>query len=412
MRDRLNRLALFGLMALATACAPASRGLDGGTPSPDVSGRPSGASTTAADSGSIKQWDTPPEISVDPDKVYLATFVTEKGDIRVELFVDKAPVTVNNFVFLAREGFYDNTTFHRVLPDFMAQGGDPTGTGTGGPGYQFQDEIHPDLRFDQPGLLAMANAGPNTNGSQFFLTFVPTPHLNGRHTIFGKVVEGMEVLLSLRLRDPQANPDYAGDKLITVNIDEVEESLLPPATATTVPVVPAPEGGRPLARLDIAARENLYTGRPAMNIDTEKRYVATISTSEGDIVVSLSPQEAPESVNNFVVLAELGYWDGFPIAFVDPGKMMIIGSPSGRPESDIGYGLPSEVKLANTAGAMGFVYRQDIVASSGSQFYILLTDLPSLDGWFTVFGHVTDGIDVAAALGTDDRVVTITVEED
>jgi cyclophilin family peptidyl-prolyl cis-trans isomerase len=166
-----------------------------------------------------KKWSSPPPMSIDPSKTYHATFQTAKGDIKVELLAKQAPKTVNNLVFLARAGFYDNTTFHRVLEDFMAQGGDPTGTGSGGPGYRFEDEIDPSLQFDRPGLLAMANAGANTNGSQFFLTFVPTPWLNGKHTIFGRVVSGMDVLLSLTLRDPQ-KASGPGDLLKTIVIDE------------------------------------------------------------------------------------------------------------------------------------------------------------------------------------------------
>ena len=151
----------------------------------------------------MKQWKNPPEMQLDPKKKYAAAFKTEKGDIVVELFADKAPMTVNNFVFLAREGFYDGTIFHRVIADFMAQGGDPTGTGTGGPGYRFADEFHPSLKHDKPGILSMANAGPGTNGSQFFLTHVPTPWLDGKHSIFGQVTGGLDVLLSIPPRDPQ-----------------------------------------------------------------------------------------------------------------------------------------------------------------------------------------------------------------
>ncbi len=158
-------------------------------------------------------------MSINPDKTYYATFQTAKGDIRVQLFAKQAPKTVNNLIFLARAGFYDNTTFHRVLKDFMAQGGDPTGTGSGGPGYRFEDEIDPSLQFDRAGLLAMANAGANTNGSQFFLTFVPTPWLDGNHTIFGQVVSGMDVLLSLGLRDSQTATG-PGELLKTVVIEE------------------------------------------------------------------------------------------------------------------------------------------------------------------------------------------------
>ncbi|RMF43478.1 MAG: peptidylprolyl isomerase [Anaerolineae bacterium] len=149
-----------------------------------------------------KQWKTPPAMQIDPAKKYTATLHTDKGDIVIALHADKAPRTVNNFVFLAREGFYDGTIFHRVIADFMAQGGDPTGTGRGGPGYRFADEFHPSLKHDKPGVLSMANAGPNTNGSQFFITHVPTPWLDGKHSVFGQVIEGMDVLLSIPPRDP------------------------------------------------------------------------------------------------------------------------------------------------------------------------------------------------------------------
>jgi peptidyl-prolyl cis-trans isomerase B (cyclophilin B) len=166
-------------------------------------------------------YDAPPEMQIDPEKTYIATIsVADKGDIVIELFADKAPVTVNNFVFLAREGFYDNTTFHRVLSGFMAQGGDPTGTGMGGPGYAFEDEFHPDLRHDSAGILSMANSGPNTNGSQFFITHVPTPHLDDRHSVFGKVIEGMDVLMALTLRDPNQSPGYYGDIIETITITQ------------------------------------------------------------------------------------------------------------------------------------------------------------------------------------------------
>jgi len=156
---------------------------------------------------------------IDPQKVYTATLHTEKGDIVIHLHADKAPRTVNNFVFLARQGFYDGTIFHRVIANFMAQGGDPTGSGRGGPGYQFADEFHPSLLHDKPGVLSMANAGPNTNGSQFFITHVPTPWLNNKHSVFGQVIEGMDVLLSIPPRDPM-KPEYAGVKLLSVEIRE------------------------------------------------------------------------------------------------------------------------------------------------------------------------------------------------
>jgi peptidyl-prolyl cis-trans isomerase B (cyclophilin B) len=160
-----------------------------------------------------------PSGALDTTKTYRATFKTERGDIVVDLFADRAPRTVENFVNLARAGFYDGTTFHRVINGFMAQGGDPTGTGTGGPGYQFADEFHPTLRHDGPGILSMANAGPGTNGSQFFLTFGPTPHLDNKHSVFGKVAEGMDVLRSIRERDPQRDRN-PGDRIETIEISE------------------------------------------------------------------------------------------------------------------------------------------------------------------------------------------------
>ena len=166
-----------------------------------------------------KQWSKPPETVIDPSKDYKAIFHTEKGDIIAKLYAEKVPLTVNNFVFLAQEGFYDNTIFHRVISDFMVQGGDPTGTGRGGPGYRFQDEFEPILRHDKPGVLSMANAGPNTNGSQFFITHVPTPWLDNKHAIFGQVVEGMEVLFSIPERDPQ-RPEAPAVSLNSVEIIE------------------------------------------------------------------------------------------------------------------------------------------------------------------------------------------------
>ena len=161
----------------------------------------------------------PPSGSLDTSKSFAATFKTAKGDFKVELYADKVPLTVENFVSLARSGFYDGTTFHRVIGGFMAQGGDPTGTGTGGPGHRFEDEFHPSLKHDSEGILSMANAGPGTNGSQFFITFTATRNLDGRHSVFGKVVDGMDVVRKLRERDPASDPD-PGDAINTIDISE------------------------------------------------------------------------------------------------------------------------------------------------------------------------------------------------
>ena len=184
------------------------------------------------------KWDSPPAMVVDSTKKYTAMIELKKGgEIEVELYASKVPATVNNFVFLAREGFYDGVTFHRVLKGFMAQTGDPTGTGTGGPGYRFDNEFHPDLRHTDPGILSMANAGvrngKGTNGSQFFITFRDTGSLDGLlpdgspkncvtascHSVFGKVVKGMDVVNSIKLRDPRT-AIASGDIIKTIRIEE------------------------------------------------------------------------------------------------------------------------------------------------------------------------------------------------
>ena len=162
-----------------------------------------------------------PPMTIDPTKQYVATLHTEKGDIVIELFADKAPLAVNSFIFLAKNGWFDNVTFHRVIPGFVAQAGDPSGTGYGTPGYAFKNEVSPDLKFDGPGVVGMANAGADSNGSQFFITYAPQPTLDGSYTVFGKVIQGMEVANSLTPRDPSGNGELPpGDKILSVTIEE------------------------------------------------------------------------------------------------------------------------------------------------------------------------------------------------
>jgi cyclophilin family peptidyl-prolyl cis-trans isomerase len=166
------------------------------------------------------QYSAYPPMTIDVDKQYFALVkMANGGEFTIQLLPDKAPKTVNSFVFLAREGYFNGVTFHRVLDGFMAQGGDPTGTGMGGPGYEFENEDS-DLTFDKEGVVAMANAGPDTNGSQFFITFGPTPQLNGGYTIFGQVIEGMDVVNAITRRDPDTNPSFAGDAIESITITE------------------------------------------------------------------------------------------------------------------------------------------------------------------------------------------------
>jgi len=168
-----------------------------------------------------RQFDEPPATVIQEDKKYQATIKTEKGDIVVELFADQTPVTVNSFAYLAEQGWYDDTIFHRVIPGFVAQAGDPSATGIGWPGYRCSDELNPELIFDGPGVLGMANSGPDTNGSQFFITLAAQPDLDGLHTVFGRVTSGIEVVQALSARDPQAvAPDEPGDRILDIQIEE------------------------------------------------------------------------------------------------------------------------------------------------------------------------------------------------
>ena len=214
----LGRVAIgMALLVLLAACGadlmptPLSSGIPA-VQTPTQTAKPGANNVT-------QQYSAPPEMTLDTTHSYKAIFKTAKGDITIELFADKVPITVNNFVFLARDGYYDNTVFHRVIPDFMVQGGDPTGTGRGGPGYRFQDEFEASLKHDKPGILSMANSGPGTNGSQFFITHVPTPHLNNKHSVFGQVVEGLDILMSIAVRDP-SDSSFPGDALSTIEIVE------------------------------------------------------------------------------------------------------------------------------------------------------------------------------------------------
>lgn len=216
----LNRkyVVLFVLAAASLACNFATRNFVPvtETATPDV-GSQSSVCDVFADIPVAAQYDEPP-MKIELTKEYYATVIMANGgEFVIQLYPDKAPITVNSFVFLSCKGFFDGVTFHRVLEGFMAQGGDPTGTGMGGPGYEFVNEDS-DLTFDKAGVVAMANAGRDTNGSQFFITFMATPHLNGGYTIFGQVIEGMEVVNAITLRDPDTNPTFEGDVIASVTI--------------------------------------------------------------------------------------------------------------------------------------------------------------------------------------------------
>lgn len=368
-----------------------------------------------------------PEMKLDPKKYYYATLKTDRGDIKVQLFASLAPLAVNNFVFLARDGFYNNTTFHRVLEGFMMQGGDPTGTGAGGPGYQFANEDYPGALYDRPGLLAMANAGPDTNGSQFFITFAAAEHLSGGYTLFGEVIAGQEVLGKITRRDPNLNPDFVGDTLYTVLIEESDSSQLPtptpaPPTATPTqtptpyaPTNPEDDQARPLATLAPADRTGYFNTAPAVEIDTAKHYTATIKTTKGELVVALYDDAAPAAVNNFVTLVNLGFYDGLPINQNSPGNVLVIGSPNNDPAGDVGYRFDPEVNLpiTPTLGSLAYLPMREesgAVRASGSQLLVALLDPPpDSSQQYSFFGKVVSGMDIVTQLTTEDKIEAITI---
>jgi len=342
-----------------------------------------------------QSWAEAPEMTIDPSQVYIATFKTEKGDIVTELYADKAPVTVNNLVFLANEGFYDNTTFHRVLEDFMAQGGDPTGTGAGGPGYQFEDEIDSELSFDRPGLLAMANSGPGTNGSQFFFTFGPTPWLDGRHTIFGEIIEGQDVLDQLTRRDPDQNPDTPGDTLLTVEISEAGQSLRPTPTPLPTPFAPDPAADDHfMAAMTPEERVDYWNTPPENVLESGQIYVATFKTEVGDIAVELFADAAPANVNNFIALANAGYYDGTHFYEVIDQIVAVGGDPLGDGSGSPGYVINDELATSafDSAGWLGSA--QLAPDSNTGQFFLSLADTSWLAERFTPMGMVIEGLDV------------------
>ena len=202
--------------AQAQAAAP-TQSADSSIPAAPAS---ASANPQAGPTVTGKQYASAPPMTIDKTKQYFATVKMVKGgEFVIQLFPDKAPITVNSFVFLANDGFFNGVTFHRVLDGFMAQGGDPTGTGSGGPGYEFQNELN-DLQFDKAGVVAMANSGPNTNGSQFFIMFGPYGLAEKDYTIFGQVISGMDVVNSITRRDPQTNPTFPGDAIESVTITE------------------------------------------------------------------------------------------------------------------------------------------------------------------------------------------------
>ena len=370
-----------------------------------------------------------PSLAVDPTKAYTATITVARngqtlGAMVFRLYADRAPMTVNNFVFLARQGFYDGLTFHRVIDGFMAQGGDPSGTGTGGPGYTFPDEPSALVqKFTEPGLLAMANSGADTNGSQFFITLAPTLWLNGKHAIFGKIVGGQTVLTSIQLRDPDT-ATTPGDVIQTIEITEGPAAPYP-TDAAPVPVpTAAPAATKaPAGSVPVEQRNGYYSAPPPLTIDPAKTYTATIRMAKGGAMVfRLYADKAPQTVNSFVFLAREGYYDGVTFHRVIKDFMAQAGDPSGSGSGGPGYSFADEAgALALTFDRAGLLAMANAGANTnGSQFFITFGPADWLNGKHAIFGEIVSGQEVlqgitvrdpAAATTPGDAIQSITIEE-
>jgi cyclophilin family peptidyl-prolyl cis-trans isomerase len=365
----------------------------------------------------------PAEQFTQPDTFYVATIVTDKGNIVAELFPD-AVQGVNNFVTLALNGFYDGLTFHRVEPGFVIQGGDPLGQGNGGPGYTIPAEINHD---HLKGALAWARTGDEVNpdressGSQFYVTLADTPFLDGNYSVFGMVTEGMDIAETIAIGDTIQRIDITtttASTLPTPGPTRTPEPT-PTPTVTPTPFAPTSQEGRPLATVEVAERNKYYNTAPSMTIDPAKTYVATMETDKGTIVIEMDAETAPVTVNNFVTLANLGFFDNMPVAHVEQGTYAVFGSPLSQPDSDVGYYLPNEPEVQPSSVVTGSVAMYPIpdmatqtYLASGSQFFIAFAAIPEGTVPINVFGTVTEGLDVAQQLAIGDIVKTITITEE
>jgi cyclophilin family peptidyl-prolyl cis-trans isomerase len=386
-------------------------GLSESVPTPPADGSRPLAQLSSAERAD--RFGGPAPMSVEPDTIYLATIVTSKGNIVAELYTD-TPESVNNFVTLAQNGFYDGLTFHRVEPGFVIQGGDPKGNGTGNPGFTIPAEIK---HNHSKGALAWARTGDESNperrssGSQFYITLNEAPFLDGAYTVFGQVIEGMDV----------AEKIAVDDKIERIDISTAQASRMPTPTPTPEPKAPVAEAGRPLAKLPVAQREKLYNTSPTTTVDPGESYQATIKTAKGDVVIDLDAKAAPATVGNFILLSNLGYYDGMPIAYLELDSYAVLGSPAAQPGSDVGYALDLEgpaITSSTTPVITGTVSMYPVqsqatgeLKASGSQFFISFVKTDQTGTPLNSFGTVSEGLDVLKGLKANDIIESITISE-
>ncbi len=344
-----------------------------------------------------------PDMVIDPDKVYVATIKTAKGDIAVEMYSKEAPVAVNNFVVLAELGFYDNMPLYPVGPPNAVLTGDPTGDGQGTPGYDFPAEILVPNPAGTMGYLRFPdqiNPEKLSNGSQLYITMEAVPDIDGVYAAFGSVISGMDVLSNT----------VPGDVISTISISEAQKRLAPtppPPTPVPTPYAPTSATGRPLAKLDPAERVDMFNAAPAMQLEEGKDYRARITTDAGDIVVDLYEEQTPLTVNNFVALANLGFYDNTTFHRVIEDFMAQAGDPSATGSGGPGYIFKDEIVPELVFDKEGILAMANAgPGTNGSQFFITFAPTDWLNGQHTIFGQVIEGQDVVKKIQLRDPNVS------
>ena len=329
----------------------------------------------------------PPQADFDPGKDYYWVLKTNKGIIKARLRPDVAPMHVSSTIYLTRLGFYDGLVFHRVIPRFMAQGGCPDGTGRSGPGYVYPGEFSPNLRHDKSGLLSMANAGPGTDGSQFFITFAPTPHLDDKHTIFGEVVGGVP---TLRLLERAGTQSGRAQESLTIRKCEIHvEGRVNADIASFEKFIKSQK----VDKTKPSWRKSL-SGPPKAIFDRSKQFYWTLKTNKGDIRIKLLPDVAPKHVASTMYLTLLGFYDGLSFHRVISGFMAQGGCPDGDGRGGPGYQYGGEFAADVKHDRAGLLSMANAGAGTdGSQFFLTFVPTPWLDNKHTIFGEIVGGKD-------------------
>jgi cyclophilin family peptidyl-prolyl cis-trans isomerase len=382
-------------LTLPTAPAPISMGVQ---PVPSTDGsRPLAELEVAQRNGVYSQ---APDMVIDPDTIYLATITTAKGDVVLELYSQEAPTAVNNFVVLAELGFYDAMPLLPVGPPNAVLTGDPlandpTAGGQGSPGYEVAAEIGvPNLAGTMGYLRLPDQFNPErlSNGSQIYITLEPVPDIDGVYAAFGQTIEGLDVLGQIEM----------GDVIETITISEADERVAPtpaPPTPTPTPFAPTSAEDRPLAAIDPAERIDTFNTPPAMELEEGVDYVARLTTDVGDIVIDLFEEQTPLTVNNFVTLANLGFYDNTMFHRVIEGFMAQAGDPSGTGRGGPGYVFEDEIVPELVFDKPGLLAMANAgPGTNGSQFFLTFDAADWLNGQHTIFGEIIEGEDLLAEI--------------